>query len=152
MTLGAVKIGKKQQVDQYFNPPHDDFRGTKKYIRLRIENGKGIFAYHENLEKSLTKEIETAVENPQSLNELLESLGFQKLGLIDKKREKFKMGEFYICLDVVKGIGTFVEIETDGNEDDWEKKRAECISLLKKLGLDESFLTDEYLCDIATRK
>lgn len=150
LSMGAEKVGEKRQLDQYYNPPHADFRGTKKYIRLRKDSDKAVFAYHENLERGLTRELESSVGNVVAFEQLLESLGFTKLGLIDKRREEFKLGDFSVCLDVVKGIGAFIEIETESDQSNWEQKHSQCIDLLKRIGLDEYSLTDEFLCDIAT--
>jgi adenylate cyclase, class 2 len=150
--LGGVKAKDKHQVDQYYNLSHEDLRGTKKYVRVRQEGDGAILAFHENVNKGLTNEYETKVEDNKMLEIILEKFGLKKLGLIDKYREKFDLNEFEICLDKVKNIGTFVEIETDGNESNWEEKRNDCINLLKKIGLDEKDLTNEYLCDIATKK
>ena len=111
-----------------------------------------ILAFHENLSEGLTKELEVKVSDEKVLEEILDKFGLKKLGLIDKFRETFNLNEFEICLDKVKGIGTFVEIETDGDESNWQKKQKDCIDLLKKLGLTEKALTNEYLCDIATKK
>jgi len=150
--LGGVKAKDKHQVDQYYNLPQEDLRGTKRYIRVRQEGEGAILAFHENVNEGLTNEYEIHVSDNKILETILEKFGLKKLGLIDKYREKFDLNEFEICLDKVKDIGTFVEIETDGDESDWKEKRQKCIDLLKKIGLTESDLTNEYLCDIATKK
>jgi len=150
--LKTGPAGTKRQLDQYYNLPHKDLRGTKTYVRLRKIGSKGIFALHENLNIGTTKETEVEVDNVKEFEKILEGLGLTKLGLIDKKREKFILGEFEVCLDKVKGIGSFVEIETQGNTKNWKQKRMKCIELLKKLGLNENSLTNLFLCDIATKK
>ena len=150
--LGAVKKKEKRQFDQYYNLPHVDLRGTKKYVRVRSEGDGAILAFHENLSEGLTKELEVKVADEKTLTEILSKFGLKKLGLIDKFRETFNLKEFEICLDKVAGIGTFIEIETDGDESNWEEKQKQCIELLKKLGLNEKSLTNEFLCDIATKK
>ena len=150
--LGGVKSKEKHQKDQYYNLASEDLRGTKRYIRVREEGEGAILAFHENVNEGLTNEYETKVEDNKMLKTILEKFGLQKLGLIDKYREKFDLNEFEICLDKVTNIGTFVEIETDGNESNWKEKRQDCIELLNKIGLNEENLTNEYLCDIATKK
>lgn len=152
LALGAQKVKEKRQLDQYYNLPHKDLRGTKQYVRLRAEGESGVLAFHDNLNTGLTNEYEVKVSDRQMTEKILENFGLKKLGLIDKFREAFKLEDFEICLDKVAGIGTFIEVETDGNEQNWKEKQKECIQMLKKLGLDESSLTNEFLCDIATRK
>ncbi|MEW6295854.1 MAG: CYTH domain-containing protein [Candidatus Diapherotrites archaeon] len=125
-TLERINLSRQQKKINPLTPI--EFLGTKKHRQW-------IFGYK-------TRKGE----------KILEGLGLTKLGLIDKKREKFKLGEFEVCLDKVKGIGSFVEVETQGNTKNWKQKRMECIELLKKIGLNEKSLTNEFLCDIATRK
>ncbi|MBT4192681.1 MAG: class IV adenylate cyclase [Candidatus Diapherotrites archaeon] len=149
--LGGTKEKDKHQIDQYYNLPHEDLRGTKRYVRVRQEGEGAILAFHENVNESLTNEYETRASDNKMLETILAKFGLTKLGLIDKYREKFKLNEFEICLDRVKDIGTFVEIETDGDESNCDIKRQECIDLLNTLGLNESDLTNEFLCDIATK-
>lgn len=150
--LDAVKKKEKRQIDQYYNPPHADWSKEKRYIRIRSEGENTIFAYHETLAHCLANEFETKIENKTVFEEALQRMGFQKLGLIEKNRETFQLGEFEICLDRVKGIGTFLEIETDGQPENFQEKEQGCRALLKKIGLDETALTAERLSEIATKK
>ena len=150
--LGGTKANEKRQKDQYYNLPQKDLRGTREYIRVRDEGDETVLAFHRNISDGLTHEYETSVGNKKMLDIILENFGLTKLGLIDKYREKFLLNEFEICLDKVKDIGTIVEIETDGNEQNWEEKQKSCIELLTKLGLSKNKQSKEYLCDIATRK
>ncbi len=152
LRLGAVKKSEKRQLDQYYNPPHADWSKEKRYIRIRFDGEKTIFAYHETLAHCLANEFETKIENKKVFEEALERMGFQKLGLIEKNRETYRLGAFEICLDKVKGIGTFIEIETDGQPENFREKEQGCLELLHKIGLDETALTNERLSEIATKK
>jgi len=152
-SLGAQEEKTKHQIDEYYNHPSRDTRKTKEYIRLRFkpEDTKGIFAYHVNIADGVTKEYEVPVENLPVFHDILKGLNFPLLGVIDKKRETFKLGEFSITIDEVKDIGNFIEIETDGEESEIAEKKAKCLEMLKKIGLSEKNLCNNvWLCDIAT--
>jgi len=151
--LGAQEEKMKHQIDEYYNHPSRDTRKTKEYIRLRFkpEDTKGVFAYHVNIADGVTKEYEVPVENLPVFHEILKGLNFPLLGVIDKKRETFKLGAFSITIDEVKDIGNFIEIETDGEESQIAEKKAECLEVLKKMGLSEkNICKNVWLCDIAT--
>lgn len=152
--LGAKLIKKQHQIDIYYNHPNKDLRKLNEYIRLRKANHakEVVFGYHINLADGVNREIEVKVDDWQSFEKILELSGFKKLGIIDKKREKYEFEAFKITLDIVKDIGNFVEIETDGEESEQETKKQVCLELLEKLGIPKENLTNVWLCDIATGK
>ncbi|MBR9703168.1 class IV adenylate cyclase [Candidatus Woesearchaeota archaeon] len=150
--LGAIKKGEKRQVDEYYNHPSRDTRKTKEYIRVRYTPGKEgcVLAYHINLSDGVNKEYEVKIDDLETLKQILDGFGFPLLGTIDKNREVFKLGELTITVDDVKNIGTFVEVEADGEEDEIDEKKVLCKEILKKLDLKEA--KKVWLCDIATGK
>ncbi|MEK6858358.1 MAG: class IV adenylate cyclase [Nanoarchaeota archaeon] len=153
--LGAKEEKQKHQIDEYYNHPQRDTRKTKEYIRLRYKPNEntGVFAYHVNIADGVTKEYETAVDNLEVFKQILNGLNFPLLGVIDKKRETFKLGEFSITLDEVKDIGNFIEIETDGEESQIAEKKEALAQMLEKMGISrDKIRNDVWLCDIATGK
>jgi len=148
---GAVLSGTGKQIDIYYNSPVKNIKGSNEYIRLRTKKGKSIFGYHIN-KKDYTEEHEIEVNDPKKFKQILKLTGFKELGVIEKKRKKFKYKEFEICLDDVKDIGLFIEIETDGKPNEVKEKRESCIELLEKLGISRDNLCNIWLCDIATGK
>lgn len=154
-SLGAKPEKEKHQVDEYYNHPSRDTRKTKEYLRLRYKPGdtKAIFAYHVNIADGVTKEYEVPIENLATFKDILKGLNFPLLGIIDKKREIYRIGEFIISIDEVKDIDNFIEIEVDGEESEVLEKKAQCIAMLEKLGLSKNNLCQSvWLCDIATGK
>ncbi len=154
-TLGAIAEKQKHQIDEYYNHPSRDTRQTKEYLRLRYKPGeeKGVFAYHVNIADGVTNEFEVPIEGVTTFKTILKGLNFPLLGVIDKKRESFKIGEFAITIDEVKDIGNFLEIETAGEESEIADKKAQCFAMLEKLGLSKKNLCQNvWLCDIATGK
>lgn len=154
-SLGAKEEKVKHQVDEYYNHPSRDTRKTNEYIRLRCKPGenKGVFAHHVNIADGVNKEYEVEVDNVETFKKILENLGFPLLGVIDKRRETYKLDQFTITFDEVKDVGNFLEIEVDGEESEIDEKKAECVGMLEKLGLTEKNLAKKvWLCDIATGK
>lgn len=151
--LGAIEEKQKHQIDEYYNHPARDTRKTNEYIRLRYKPGaqEGIFAYHVNISDGVNKEHEVNVGDIAMFKQILAGFNFPLLGTIDKQRKVYSLDGLKITLDEVKDIGNFVEIEAEGNEAEIEQKKAECINMLKKIGLSkENLCKGIWLCDIAT--
>ena len=155
LSLGAIEDKRKHQIDEYYNHPNKDLRKTNEYIRLRYISG-GInctFAYHINIDDGVNKEFEVNVDDLKVFKQILDNLGFKLLGVIDKKRETYKLDDFKITLDEVKNIGNFIEIEVEGDESEIAQKKNSCISMAEKLHIDKKDICHNiWLCDIATGK
>ena len=75
------------------------------------------------------------VEDPALLDAVL-SRNLKKLGVVRKRRELWMFGGTRIHLDTVEGLGTFVELETEGNTRDEAATQAEHREVLQALALD----------------
>ena len=80
------------------------------------------------------EELETAVEDGSTMAAVLESVGFEPAATVEKRRERFRHGEYTVTLDSVAGLGEFVEVETEAEE--IEPAREGAVELLERLGLD----------------
>jgi len=156
-----VLIGKRakfsetlHQVDVYYNAPNRDLRLTNEYLRLRFSQGdkKGVFAYHRNLSRGVTEEYEVKISDLRIFKRILSALGFKKLGKIEKRRITYELGNYKISLDDVKGVGKFVEVETQCEEKEAPHKRSLCLDLLESLGISHEKQVNIWLSDIATGK
>ena len=149
-------IKKIHQVDTYMNPPHRDFLKPKQpieFLRVRNNDNKEFsFDYHYCHRKKdgstcHTKELETAISNPEVLKKILKSLDFKELATIDKTREVWDCGNFEVVLDLVKNLGYFIEIEAKKDLGGLEKTRKACYDFLDKLNIqftehiDKGYLT-----------
>jgi len=155
ISLSAKKENEKNQIDEYYNHPSRDIRKTNEYIRLRYKNGenKGIFAYHINISDGVNKEFEVEIKNIDIYKQILNKLGFSILGVINKKRETYNLGDFKITIDEVKDIGNFIEVEVDGKESEVDEKKKQCLEIIEKIGIPkENICKNIWLCDIATGK
>ncbi len=136
--IGAVKLGVESQSDIYFAAPYRDFAKTDEALRIRSLDGQAVLTYKgpklDGISKS-RKEFETPVEEAATIK-ILRALGFSEAGVVRKQREIFSAGEITICLDLVEGLGEFLEVEIVA-EKDLENSRAKLFELLKQFGAGE---------------
>ena len=84
--------------------------------------------------KSKTRvENEVVFRDPDSMTSILNNLGFEVVGEINKTRIIYKINDIETCLDIVDGLGNFVELEMKGM--DKEQGEKELFGLAEKLGL-----------------
>jgi len=134
--LNAKFIRQAKQKDSYFSPPHKNFAGTLKYY-LRIRAGeKNSFEYHVVQDDINTEEIGISIDNPETLEKILLMLGFKKDCIVNKLREEFILGNFFILIDHIEELGTFVEIEAKKEGTSSE----ELFSMAEKLGIKKSMI------------
>ena len=75
------------------------------------------------------------------------------LGIIDKKRQKYRLDDAVITIDEVKDVDTFIEVEMEGTKNEINEKKNICKKILIKLGVSENAICKNvWLCDIATRR
>jgi adenylate cyclase class 2 len=140
----AEHVGTVRQTDTYYDHPARSFPATDEALRIRREkpdNGESVtrLTYKGPLVESASKtreEIETEVGDAEALDATLRALGFDPVPEVSKERERFALGEYTVTLDTVEGIGTFVEAESRGTEDEIETVREGARELLRDLGLD----------------
>lgn len=140
----AKRAGQVRQIDTYYDHPARSFPATDEALRIRRENpadGDSVtrLTYKGPLVESASKtreEIETDVGDARALDALFRKLGFEPLPAVTKDRERFVVGEYTVTLDAVEGLGTFVEVEREGTEDEIETVRDGARDLLWDLGLD----------------
>ena len=151
--IGAVKIKTEHQSDVYYNAPHKDFGETDEALRIRKipENGKTrvILTYKgaklDNISKT-RKEIEVDVSDADNTAMILENLDFRRAAAVNKDRDIYHINKFIITLDTVQDVGTYVEIETEANEDDDTSESIKKIfEIYKELGIEEGFERRSYL-------
>lgn len=137
--VGAGFIKTEHQIDRIFG--NDMFLDKNHKIieggviaRIRTVNNKTCLEFKEIKRKSGALEIQAPLSNVKEGIKLLDRLKFKEGFIIDKKRKTYKYKNFTICLDKVKKLGNFIEIEcVIKSPRDKHKVRKECIKLLKKL-------------------
>lgn len=147
---GAVREARTTQVDTYYDAPHRDFAETDEALRIRqearVDNGAETADGEETTkvtykgplvdEQSKTRsEHETAVKDGESVENILSSLSFEPVETVEKEREFFSLDGYTVTLDAVAGLGEFVEVEMQ-TEDDVDAAREGAFDVLRRLGLD----------------
>jgi len=143
-SIGAEPAGTVSQVDTYYDHPVREFGETDEALRVRREtddeDGEGERAkvtYKGPLVDDGSKtreELETGVGDGDTMAGVLESVGFEPAATVEKRRERFRHGEYTVTLDTVEGLGEFVEVETEAEAIDPAREGA--IEVLERLGLD----------------
>ncbi len=131
-----------KQIDEYYVPCHRDFFTHKpspvEWLRIRTNPDTTIFEYDKSVDRKeggqdYADEYESEISNPEEFRKILEFLDFKKAVTIDKQREYWDCKDFEVCLDKVKDLGYFIEVEAKGDLADTKKARQECIKFLNKL-------------------
>ena len=143
-----VKLGKLKrsirQIDEYYVPCHRNFFAHKptptEWMRIRKNPDKTIFEYDRSFDKKeggqyYAKEYETEISQPKEFKKILKFLDFKMVMVVDKHREYWDCGDFEVCLDKVKGLGNFIEVEAKGKFKNSKAAREGCAEFLKKLGI-----------------
>ncbi|GAB7008215.1 class IV adenylate cyclase [Halorubrum trueperi] len=157
---GAERVGTRRQRDVYYDAPHRDFAETDEALRVRREvplddSDEPSDAWPVGGEEETTKitykgpllddgsktrvERETGVDDAEAVAGILSGLGFEPAATVEKRREFWAYEGFTVALDAVDGVGEFVEIEREvDDEDTIERTRNEASAALSRLGLDGS--------------
>lgn len=133
-----------RQIDEYNTPCQRDFFVHKpspvEWLRIRTNPDGSVFEYDKSIEKEdglqdYAEEYETGISNPDEFRKILNFLDFKKIVTIDKQRQYWDCGDFEVCLDKVKDLGFFIEVEAKGDVENTEKAREGCFNFLEKLGI-----------------
>lgn len=113
---GAVRAGRYFESNLVFDYPDRSLKAAGILLRLRDKQGKGVLTVKrppEQEEMSALKifeEIESEVEEFDTVRKALEAVGFRVAFAYEKVREKWSFDGCEVCLDRLP-FGDFVEIE-----------------------------------------
>jgi adenylate cyclase class 2 len=134
--LGAALVNERDQEDLYFAHPVRDFGVTDEALRLRKDGQREVLTYKgPKLDgRSKTREeVEFPVPYPE-MKTILARLGFKESFKVRKHRAEFVLEGVSVCLDDVEGLGSYVELEFEGQDVEVGLQKIE--SLKKRLGLE----------------
>jgi adenylate cyclase class 2 len=145
--LGCSTGTTVEQIDRYLRHPSRDFAATDEALRLRRIGEKNFITYKGPKIDTTTKtrrEIELPMTAGSDWLEnytgLMGCLGFEVVAEVVKSRcyRMYRHNErpFEICLDDVRDVGRFVELETASDEDQLDAARAALMDLSSTLSLD----------------
>lgn len=117
---GFLKEKCVREEDIYFNSLHHDFRKSDEALRIRritdLDSGteESFLTYKgPKLDQiSMTRqELETGVENMETMRSILHALGYEKEYPVRKTRQHYVMQNVTACVDEVEGLGVYLELE-----------------------------------------
>lgn len=138
--VDATRLGTVEQNDVYYDAPDRDFAETDEALRVRDERGDGVtthLTYKGPLIEAESKtrtEAETEVGDPGATEDILSGLGYRPAAEVHKERTRFEYRGYTVTLDSVEGLGQFVEVETEA-EDDVQRAREGAREVMQSLGL-----------------
>lgn len=113
---GKPKIAKI--VDRYY---YDErIKGMYKHdmtemLRVRTKNDKSYITYKKDIflgkKWQYSDEYETEVKDPKIIEEIFKFILLKPLVTVNNTRHIYYYSDYEICLEVVKGLGLFLEIE-----------------------------------------
>ena len=119
--MGAVmQYPERLMKRKVFDYPDGRLRKDGAWVRVRDEgDGKITLSYKKLIDRSLhgTKEITADVSDFQTMCDFLQACGFDSKSYQETKREKCILGESEIPIDTWPWIPTFVEIESETEEE-----------------------------------
>ncbi|MET1128263.1 MAG: class IV adenylate cyclase [Thermoproteota archaeon] len=135
--LGAQLVEEKREVDTYYQHPCRNFAETDEALRVRVSSS-GVEVTYKG-PKTVVGGVKSRQEVTLKLREgnvaaLLESLGFRPVAEVVKERRYYRLGSVVVTLDVVEGLGCFLEAEYAGGEGVDEAVRV-VEEALRKLGV-----------------
>ena len=90
---------------------HEISNGTV-VLRIRDSNGKITLTSKIPLENELDCiEKELSINDGETMNDILEEIGFREVVKVVKKRIKCRHAGLEICIDEVDNLGQFIEVE-----------------------------------------
>ncbi len=137
LSLGADYKGLDHQIDTYYNSPE----GRLKMREGNIENN---LIHYNRSDKSGPKQSDFTLlktDNPKGLKDILAKSMGEKV-VVDKKREIYFIDHVKFHIDLVKDLGSFVEIEVTDMKGEKTIKdlQSTCEKYMKILNIQESDL------------
>ena len=138
-----------EQSDQYFAHPCRDFATTDEAFRIRVVGNQSFVTYKGPKIDTTTKtrrEIELPLDpadhDGSQFSSLLTALGFTPVAVVRKCRRTFRITsdkyEVDGAFDDVDGLGCFVELELQANDDNLEAAKRTISKLASELNLGSS--------------
>lgn len=119
--IGAVmKYSERLMKRKVFDYSDGRLKKEGAWIRVRDEgDGQITLSYKKLIDRSLhgTKEITLDVSDFETMCDFLQACGFDSKSYQETKREKWTLGDSEITIDTWPWIPTFVEIESENEEE-----------------------------------
>jgi adenylate cyclase class 2 len=165
---GAKISNSEIQIDTYFDHPCRSFRETDEAVRVRtrqpLDEMKLDSSHAPNeltykgpkIDKKTKTRLEYSVgiDDIDSLSAILESLGFQRVATVTKKRIFYNLRDITISIDDVEQVGLFLEMEYIAHsKDEMKSAKRNIFELLHEFGIDsKQSIRESYLELFMSRK
>jgi adenylate cyclase class 2 len=129
----------KVEEDIYFKSPVRDFAVTDEALRVR-KDVEGVVVTYKGAKldsETKTREEVKARIDPGDYDKIimiLLKLGFEDFAVVKKRRKIYRYEDAVICLDSLE-IGDFIEIEVEGSDVEYGKRRI--FEIASRLGIDK---------------
>lgn len=137
------------QTDTYFNVPLGR-------LKLRSGNIENYLVQYDRPNQAGPKESKYVLVKVEPSSNLLEALtkSLGVLAVVDKKREIYYVSNVKIHLDVVKGLGSFVEVEARDENEGFaiEDLEWQCKNFMKAFEIQDSDLINNSYSDMLLEK
>lgn len=145
LELNPIYKGIDHQIDTYFNVQ----KGRLKLREGNIENSL-IHYTRENIQGSKQSDIILYQHEPNIALKNILSLELGIKTIIDKQRKIYFIGNVKFHFDLVKDLGTFVEVEAIDNQENFtiEELKKQCDYYFDFFGLTKSHLIDKSYSDL----
>lgn len=132
----------KTQVDHYYKLRGREMELQKPgsyLIRIREDDDKNYLTMKKlTKERGVWEEHELAIENYREMDIILREIGFVEIFTLHKKRTITKYKNYKICLDDVRELGPYLEIELVVKKGDFLKLQDNIKSFMFSLGIQEN--------------
>lgn len=117
---------------------HVESKEGSIFVRIREQNEKKILTLKKQSKVVMqNKEIEFEVSDTEKARDFLETLGMTEWVTVEKSRIETSYKKYNFCIDHVKRLGDFVEIEILSEEENkTEEFEKEILSLAESLNID----------------
>ncbi len=135
----AKKLGVVVNRDAYYDKPNEKLKKKGEVIRVRQQGKKTLLTYKKLSNSKTTKAMrEIEVRVTPAVEILLNGLGYKITLEKEVNRTSYSLNGVTVCLDKVKGLGTWVEFECFGTAVVARKK---ILFVTDLLGIKEQNLT-----------
>jgi len=140
--MDAKFIKNVRQIDKIYG--HPNFLDENNFIidggvvpRIRAVNNTNTLEFKEIVREGGGFEIKADLPNIDIGIEFLQKLGFNEAFTLDKSRDYYTYNDFEICVDDVKTLGSYIEVEKNVlTPEEKDQAREDCLNLLKKISPD----------------
>ncbi len=117
----------------------DIIKGTP-VVRIRLSNDKVTLTLKKKISQGnelIKLEKEIIISDRNTAREIVKQMGFHEVIKVSKERSECGYKDMTICLDMVEGLGTFIEVEKMSENEDGAEVQRNLFDFLQTLGIGE---------------